>query len=139
MTSFAGRPSAVEYRRHPAEDFTLAPFGVVVTFTRFAVASLVLVIALIIAHLWLPAGRRTLKEIAPGVGATLILWLIAGTLFGRYLAEFAFTYSTYYAGLASPMIVLVFLYLTSSIFIYGGELNNGSAALADDLINHRFG
>ena len=39
------------------------------------------------------------------------------------LAEFAFTYSVYYAGLASPMIALVFLYFTASIFIYGGELN----------------
>ena len=44
-------------------------------------------------------------------------------MFGRYLAEFAYTYVTYYAGLASAMIALVFLYLTASIFIYGGELN----------------
>ena len=28
-----------------------------------------------------------------------------------------------YAGLASAMITLVFLYLCSSIFLYGGELN----------------
>ncbi|MBZ0138571.1 MAG: hypothetical protein K8H87_02205, partial [Pseudorhodoplanes sp.] len=34
-----------------------------------------------------------------------------------------FTYSVYYAGLASPMIALAFLYFTASIFIYGGELN----------------
>jgi len=44
-------------------------------------------------------------------------------IFGRYLAEFAYTYVTYYAGLASAMIALVFLYLTASIFVYGGELN----------------
>ena len=44
--------------------------------------------------------------------------------FGRYLAEFAFTYSVYYAGLASPMIALAFLYLTASIFLYGGNLNS---------------
>ncbi len=29
----------------------------------------------------------------------------------------------YYAGLASAMIALVFLYFTAWIFIYGGELN----------------
>ena len=52
------------------------------------------------------------------------LWLVAGVGFGRYLAEFAFTYVTYYAGLASAMIALVFLYFTASIFIYGGELNS---------------
>ena len=101
----------------------LQPLGAIVTFTRFTIAGLVLIVALVIVHLWLPAGRRTFREIVPGVIATLVLWLVAGTLFGRYLADFAFTYSTYYAGLATPMIALVFLYLTSSIFIYGGELN----------------
>jgi membrane protein len=69
----------------------LAPFGAVVTFTRLAVAAAVLVVSLIVVHLWLPAGRRRLAEIAPGVIATLVLWLLAGTIFGRYLADFAFT------------------------------------------------
>jgi membrane protein len=72
----------------------------------------------------LPAGRRGVAEIWPGIVATLVLWLIASNTFGRYLAEFASTYSTYYAGLASVMIALVFLYVTAAIFIYGGELNN---------------
>jgi membrane protein len=102
----------------------LEPLSFTITFVRFAAASVILVVALVLVHLWLPAGRRRLLDIAPGVIATLILWLLAGAIFGRYLAEFAFTYSRYYAGLATPMIVLVFLYFTSSIFIYGGELNS---------------
>jgi membrane protein len=101
----------------------LEPLGLTVTVVRFGVAAMVLVIGLMIVHLWLPCGRRRLKEIVPGVIATLVLWLVAGTIFGRYLADFASTYSTYYAGLASPMIALAFLYFTASIFIYGGELN----------------
>ncbi len=101
----------------------LEAFSGTVTLTRFAVAGLVIVVALVIVHLWLPAGRRTVREIAPGVVVTLVLWLVSGAVFGRYLAEFAFTYATYYAGLASVMIALVFLYLTAAIFIYGGELN----------------
>ncbi|MGE3147630.1 MAG: YihY/virulence factor BrkB family protein [Pseudorhodoplanes sp.] len=101
----------------------LEPLWPIVTFVRFAVASFLLIFALVIVHLWLPAGRRSLSEIAPGVIATLILWLIAGALFGRYLAEFAATYVTYYAGMASVMVALVFLYLSASIFLYGGELN----------------
>jgi membrane protein len=44
-------------------------------------------------------------------------------VFGSYLAGFAYTYVTYYAGLASVMIALVFLYLLASIFIYGADLN----------------
>ena len=101
----------------------LEPFGFLITFVRFAVATLVLVVSLVVVHMWLPAGRRRLRDIMPGVVATLLLWLIVGTVFGRYLADFAFTYSRYYAGLASPMIAIVFLYFTSSVFIYGGDLN----------------
>jgi membrane protein len=101
----------------------LEPFADLITLMRFAIATVLIVVPLVVVHLWLPAGRRRFRDIVPGVLATLALWLVAGTLFGRYLADFAFTYSIYYAGLASPMIALVFLYLTASIFIYGGELN----------------
>lgn len=94
-----------------------------ITVARYSVASATLVIALFIAHKWLPAGRRKLHEIAPGIVATLVLWLAGGVLFGRYLAEFPSIYVSYYAGLASVMIALVFLYLTASIFVLGGELN----------------
>jgi membrane protein len=80
--------------------------------------------ALTILHGWLPAGRRSFGEIAPGIIATLLLWLIGGAAFGRYLADYAFAYVTMYAGLASAMIALVFLYVCASIFIFGGELNS---------------
>jgi membrane protein len=93
------------------------------TYTRYAIAGTVIVIAIVVAHKWLPAGRRSFRDIAPGVIVTLVLWLAAGILFGRYLAEFANNYVTMYAGLASAMIALVFLYWTATIFVYGGELN----------------
>lgn len=100
------------------------PFGGMVTFARYTVAVVVLILALLVMHIWLPAGRRSLREIAPGIVATLILWLIAGAVFGRYLAEYAFAYTTMYAGLASAMIALVFLYLCASIFVFGAEFNS---------------
>jgi len=102
----------------------LAPFDFLVTFTRYAVAAVVLVIALMIVHLWLPAGRRSFTQIAPGIVATLVLWMASGAAFGRYLASYAFAYVSMYAGLASAMVALVFLYVCASIFIYGGELNS---------------
>jgi len=103
---------------------TLAPFGGYITFARYVVAALVLAIALTIVHLSLPAGWRSFGEILPGVAATLLLWLASGAAFGRYLAEYAFAYVSMYAGLASAMIALVFLYVCAAIFIYGAELNS---------------
>jgi membrane protein len=102
----------------------LAPLESTFTFVRFAVATSVITVALLVVHKWLPAGHRGFREIAGGISATLVLWLAGGILFGRYLAEFASTYVTYYAGLASVMMALVFLYLTASIFMFGGELNS---------------
>jgi membrane protein len=93
------------------------------TFFRFGVASIVLTVALVVAHKWLAAGRRRFVDILPGIVATLLLWLAAGIAFGRYLADFSVSYVNTYAGLASAMIALVFLYWTASIFVYGGELN----------------
>ena len=101
----------------------LEPLENTVTFARYFVATSVLIVSLVLVHKWLPAGRRRISEIAPGIIATIILWLICGMTFGRYLSDFAYTYVTYYAGLASAMIALVFLYFTSLIFVYGGEFN----------------
>ena len=101
----------------------LEPLSVTLTFVRFGIAAIVLIVALIIVHLWLPAGRRRLRDIIPGILATLVLWLVSGAIFGRYLAEYAFSYFNMYAGLASAVMALFFLYITASIFIYGGDLN----------------
>ena len=101
----------------------LARMGARLTFARYGVTTVVLTAALVVAHKWLPAGRRRFAEIAPGIVATLVLWLVGGALFGRYLAEFDYSYVATYAGLASAMMALVFLYWSASIFIYGGELN----------------
>jgi membrane protein len=101
----------------------LAPLEWNFTVARYTVAGVALVVALLIAHKWLPAGRRPFRDIILGIVVTLILWLLAGFAFGRYLANFAYTYVSYYAGLASAMVALVFLYWSACIFIYGGELN----------------
>jgi membrane protein len=90
---------------------------------RFGISGVVIAFALFVLHIWLPAGRRSINRVWPGIAATLLLWIACGTAFGRYLASFAYTYVTYYAGLASAMVALVFLYYSAWIFIYGGELN----------------
>jgi len=110
----------------------LAPFSVMVTLARYGIAASVLIVALFILHLWLPAGRRSFMQIAPGIVVTLLLWLISGAAFGRYLASYAFAYVSMYAGLASAMIALVFLYVCASIFIYGGELNSCIAQVREE-------
>jgi membrane protein len=87
----------------------VAQFRFTVTLARFTIVTLILAAAVFLAHDWLPAGRRRFREIIPGAGISVILWLLAGAAFGRYLAAFANSYVVTYDGLASVMIALVFL------------------------------
>jgi membrane protein len=80
-------------------------------------------VALVILHAWLPAGRRSFLQIIPGIVFTMLASLVSGVGFGLYLARFANNYVTMYAGLASVIIALVFLYFIAAIFVFGGELN----------------
>jgi membrane protein len=76
-----------------------------------------------VLHAWLPAGRRSFRQILPGIVFTFVASIVSGSVFGQYLARFANNYVTMYAGLASVVIALVFLYFIAAIFVYGGELN----------------
>jgi membrane protein len=91
--------------------------------SRYGIAISALTVALFILHAWLPAGRRGFLQIMPGIVFTFVASLVSGVVFGQYLARFANNYVTMYAGLASVIIALVFLYFIAAIFVFGGELN----------------
>jgi len=101
----------------------LEPFHGLVIFTRFAIAGSVLLLALFLLHAYLPAERHKFRDLAAGIVSTMLLWVAAAYVFGAYLAAFARNYTHTYAGLASVMIALAFLYMIGAIFIFGGELN----------------
>lgn len=102
---------------------TLAPFGLGIALLRFGIATVLIVGALAIAHKFIAAGRRRMGEIVPGITITLVLWLIGGIAFSRYLDNFFGAYVTTYGGLATAMVALVFLYWLAAMFLFGGELN----------------
>ena len=91
--------------------------------SRYGITITALIAALFILHAWLPAGRRSFLQIVPGIVFTMVASLVSGVVFGQYLARFANNYVTMYAGLASVIIALVFLYFIAAIFVFGGELN----------------
>ena len=95
----------------------------ILNLARYGITVGALTIALFILHAWLPCGRRSFLQILPGIIFTIVASLISGVVFGQYLARFANNYVTMYAGLASVIIALVFLYFIAAIFVYGGELN----------------
>ena len=91
--------------------------------TPISLLIVLVIVALFVAHKWLPAGHRRVIDILPGIGLTIAGSLLSGYVFGQYLARFANNYVTTYAGLASVIIALVFLYFIATIFVFGGAFN----------------
>ena len=97
---------------------------------RLVVAFVLLFFGLVVCHKWLPAGHRPVRAILPGILLTMIFWMAGAMAFSAYLQQFS-TYVATYAGLASIMIALIFLYIVSAIFILGAELNASILALRE--------
>ena len=114
----------------------IRPYTGTITIWRFVIAGVVIVLALIAVHMWLPAGRRRFRDILPGLVFTLVFWVVGSSAFAAYLGRFS-SYASTYAGLASIMIALVFLYMVSAIFIIGGELNAAIRRYLDARANVR--
>lgn len=91
-------------------------------FVRYTLTGLFLGGALVLAHIWLPAGKTEPWATLPGIVVTLVLWLVGASAFGFWFSRFS-NYASTYAGLGSLMAVIFFLYINSVVFIIGGELN----------------
>lgn len=91
--------------------------------TRYLLAAMVMASQLVAFHLWLAAGRRTLKEVLPGILLSIVLWLALAGLYSWYLD--INDYSRFYAGLTQLMVALIFFQVTAIVIILGAELNRG--------------
>jgi membrane protein len=97
-------------------------FSVELQAGSFLVSAAVVAVFLGASHLWLPAGRPPWHELWPGIALTLLLWVLAAGIFAIYLSNFANLAATY-AGLASVVSAIFFLYVVAVSLIFGAEFN----------------
>ena len=62
------------------------------------------------------------RFITPGAVFAVILWIIASALFFFYVSNFS-NYNATYGTFAGAVVFLLWLYVTSLVFLLGGELN----------------
>jgi membrane protein len=90
---------------------------------RYVTAGAILLLALCVCHIWLPAGTRRMSTLWPGIIATMALLSIATLMFSLHLKYLA-DYGSLFAGLAGAMTSLIYLYILACLLIFGGELNS---------------
>lgn len=89
---------------------------------RVPVAILLVTLGLLVCHLWLPARRRGILEVLPGVLLTVLAWVIMAVAFSNYLLNFN-TFASTYASLSGVFAAMFFVYLSALVLILGGEVN----------------
>lgn len=89
---------------------------------RYPIALLVIFLAVLAAHVVLPARRMPFRRILPGVLLTVIVWGILALGFSWWLLQFH-TFSSTYASLSGLFAAMFFLYLAALVLILGGEIN----------------
>lgn len=92
------------------------------TIGRYVVGTGIVTGLVLLLHRCLPRARQRWRAILPGAIATTVLWLVAASLFSLYLGTIG-NYSATYGSLGGIVITLMFLYITSLIFIFGAEFN----------------
>ena len=93
------------------------------TYARWIVALLSTMLIFGIIYAFAPdIPNEKFRFISPGAAFAVILWIIASAAFFFYVRNFS-NYSATYGAFATPVIFLLWLYLTSLAFLFGGELN----------------
>jgi membrane protein len=72
---------------------------------------------------WLAAGKRSWRDVWPGVAFSMLLWMALASLWSSYLETSS--YSRFYAGLSQLLVALLFFHFTAIAVILGAELNRG--------------
>ena len=91
-------------------------------YLRFALLGLVMFIALAVLYMLALGARRPLREVAAGVTASLAAWMVLSGAFSYYVEHVA-QYTQLYGSIATVVVTLLWLYMSSAVLIMGAELN----------------
>ena len=92
-------------------------------FARWPLALLAMVLIYAVVYYAAPNVEiRRFEWITPGAAFGVVTWLLASGLFFVYVAELS-TYAATYGAFAGAVILLVWLWLTNVVMLFGAELN----------------
>ena len=96
---------------------------------RYFIILCVMVVVFAALYRYTPSRRLSWKEVFPGSVFATIGWVIVSVGFSFYVNNFG-NYSRIYGSIGAVIMLLTWLFLTSTIIILGGEVN---ATLAFDI------
>ncbi|BCD86414.1 hypothetical protein PSm6_28210 [Pseudomonas solani] len=89
---------------------------------RIPVAVLLLMMVVASVYYLLPDVKQEFRFITPGSVLAVLVWLVASMGFSYYAKNFA-TYNAMYGSIGAIIILLLYLYISAAVLLFGAELN----------------
>ena len=97
--------------------------GIIWSILRNGVVIIALILVFATIYRYAPAKKIRWKEVLPGAIISALGWLLLSMGFSFYINNYS-NYSRVYGSLAAVFILMIWLFLTSMIFIFGVEINS---------------
>lgn len=97
--------------------------GIIWSILRNGVVIIALILVFATIYRYAPAKKIRWKEVLPGAVISALGWLLLSMGFSFYINNYS-NYSRVYGSLAAVFILMIWLFLTSMIFIFGVEINS---------------
>ena len=104
---------------NPNAGFVWEAFAIVVRWS-LVILMLFVVVALLVRHA--PSRPQTVPWVSVGAAIVIALWVIVSLAFYVYLVDIA-DYDSIFGSLASAIVAMAFLYLSTTVFLFGAQLD----------------
>ncbi|TCJ13899.1 YihY/virulence factor BrkB family protein [Rubrobacter taiwanensis] len=106
-------------------------FEVVWNLARWPIALLLLGVALALIYYFAPDVEQPFRWITPGGVIGLLLWVLASLAFSYYVNNFG-AYDRTYGSIGAVIVLLLYLYISSIMILFGAELNATLAKMKEE-------
>ncbi|MEJ8654582.1 YihY/virulence factor BrkB family protein [Streptomyces sp. MS1.AVA.3] len=89
---------------------------------KWPVMLILVALSVMVLYWAAPNVKRRIRHVLPGGVLAVVLWLIASALFALYVANFS-SYNKTYGTFATPIVALIWLWLTNIAILLGLEFN----------------
>jgi membrane protein len=104
---------------NPNAGFVWGAFAIVVRWS-LVILMLFVVVALLVRHA--PSRPQTVPWVSVGAAIVIALWVLVSLAFYVYLVDIA-DYDSIFGSLASAIVAMAFLYLSTTVFLFGAQLD----------------
>ena len=106
----------------PLSNVLGEPLGTVVLWLRWPISGLLVMSALALLYYLLPDVEQSFRFITLGSVTGTVVWLLASFGFTEYVTHFG-NYSATYGALGGVVVLLLWMYISSIVFLVGSEVN----------------